>query len=95
MSIFSKVQTQKVIVNPKKGGYSPDVIHFKQGQPAELKFKPEGEIGCLNIVTSKDMNINQDITKQKVTTVKVPTDKKGEFHFACGMDMYHGKVVVD
>lgn len=95
MGLFNKTQNQKVIVNPKKGGYSPKVIHFKQGQPAILKFKPQGQIGCLNKLVSSDLGVNVDLTKQKVTKVKVPTDKEGEFKFACGMNMYHGKVVVD
>ena len=37
---------------------------------------------------------HSDLTKQKITTIDIPTDKKGTYNFACGMDMFHGKVVV-
>ena len=38
--------------------------------------------------------VNEDLTKQKITTINIPTDKAQTFNFACGMDMFHGKVIV-
>ena len=31
---------------------------------------------------------------KKEVTIDVPTDKPGTYNYACGMDMFHGKVVV-
>lgn len=38
MSIFSKNQTKKVVVNAENHGYKPDVITFKAGKPAHHSF---------------------------------------------------------
>lgn len=50
MSIFSKNQTKKVVVNAENHGYKPDIVTFKQGKPAQLKFISSDNIGCMNEV---------------------------------------------
>ncbi|PXZ21294.1 copper-binding protein [Lactobacillus helveticus] len=94
MSIFSKNQTKKVIVNAKNHGYKPEVVTFKQGKPAQLKFIPSDNMGCMNEVLSKDLNFDTKLDGQKEVTIDIPTDKPGTYNYTCGMDMFHGKVVV-
>ena len=94
MSIFSKNQTKKVVVNAENHGYKPDIVTFKQGKPAQLKFISSGNMGCMNEVVSKDLNFDEKIDGKKEVTIDVPTDKPGTYNYACGMDMFHGKVVV-
>ncbi|NRO74885.1 cupredoxin domain-containing protein [Lactobacillus helveticus] len=94
MSIFSKNQTKKVFVNAKNHGYKPEVVTFKQGKPAQLKFIPSDNMGCMNEVLSKDLNFDTKLDGQKEVTIDIPTDKPGTYNYACGMDMFHGKVVV-
>ncbi|NRO05025.1 MAG: cupredoxin domain-containing protein [Lactobacillus kefiranofaciens] len=94
MSIFSKNQTKKVVVNAKNHGYEPEVVTFKQGKPAQLKFIPSDNMGCMNEVLSKDLNFDTKLDGQKEVTIDIPTDKPGTYNYACGMDMFHGKVVV-
>ncbi|GFZ26523.1 cupredoxin domain-containing protein [Lactobacillus corticis] len=92
MSLFSKKQNAKIVVD---GGYKPEVVHFKQGQPAQVAFHAKNVNGCLSHVVFKDLNVDSDLTAQKVTKINIPTDKPGEYNFACGMDMFHGKIVID
>ena len=94
MSIFSKNQTKKVVVNAENHGYKPEVVTFKQGKPAQLKFIPSDYMGCMNEVVSKDLNFDTKLDGQKEVTIDIPTDKPGTYNYACGMDMFHGKVVV-
>ena len=94
MSIFSKNQTKKVVVNAKNHGYKPEVVTFKQGKPAQLKFIPSDNMGCMNEVVSKDLNFDTKLDGQKEVTIDISTDKPGTYNYACGMDMFHGKVVV-
>lgn len=91
MSIFSKNQTKKVVVNAENHGYKPNTVTFKQGKPAQLKFIPSDNMGCMNEVVSKDLNIDQ---KLDGNTIDIPTDKPGTYTYACRMDMFRGKVVV-
>ncbi|GAA2863543.1 cupredoxin domain-containing protein [Lactobacillus intestinalis] len=94
MSIFSKDQTKKVVVNAKNHGYKPDVVTFKTGKPAQLKFIPSDNMGCMNEVVFKDLGIDKKLDSQKEVTVNIPTDKPGTYNYACSMDMFHGKVIV-
>lgn len=84
-------QTATVVVN---GGYSPETVVLKQGIPAKVNFEMHDSTACLSHVVFEQLGVNQDLTKQKVTSISIPTDHKGTFNYACGMDMFHGKVVV-
>lgn len=94
MSIFSKNQTKKVVVDAKNHGYKPNTITFKEGKPAQIKFIPTDNMGCMNEVSFKSLGIDKKLDGQKEVTVDIPTDKPGEYNFACSMDMFKGKVVV-
>lgn len=84
-------QTATVVV---KGGYSPSTVVLKKGVPAKVNFDMQDHTACLSHVVFSSLGVNKNLTKQKITTVDIPTDKAGEIDFACGMDMFHGKVVV-
>lgn len=84
-------QSATVVV---KGGYSPSTVVLKKGVPAKINFDMQDHTACLSHVVFSSLGVNKDLTKQKITTVDIPTDKAGEINFACGMDMFHGKVVV-
>ena len=94
MSIFSKNQTKKVVVNADNHGYKPVTVTFKVGKPAQLKFIPSDNMGCMNEVVSRDLNFDEKLDGKKDVTIDIPTDKPGTYNYACGMDMFHGKVVV-
>ncbi|WP_295746841.1 cupredoxin domain-containing protein [uncultured Limosilactobacillus sp.] len=84
-------QSATVVV---KGGYSPSTIVLKKGVPAKLNFDMQDSTACLSHVVFDKLGVNEDLTKRDVTTVEIPTDKTGTIDFACGMNMFHGKVVV-
>ncbi len=84
---------QKVNVNVA-GGYNPAIVNLKKDVPAEITFTRTNEHGCLDIVHSKDLNFETKLPLNQAETVKIATDKVGEFDFSCGMDMFHGKVVI-
>ncbi|MGM9905396.1 cupredoxin domain-containing protein [Lactobacillus sp.] len=77
-----------------KGGYEPEVLYLKKGVPAEVTFKMEDKTACLSHVVFSSLGVDKDLSKEKLTKVQIPTDKAGEIGYACGMDMFHGKIVV-
>ena len=77
-----------------KGGYSPSTIVLKQGVPGKVNFDMKDSTACLSHVVFEQLGVDKDLTKQKVTTIDIPTDKKDTYNFVCGMGMFHGKVVV-
>ena len=47
----------------------------------------------MNEVVFKELGIDEKLDGKKEVTVDIPTDT-GTYNYACGMDMFHGKVVV-
>lgn len=90
-TVTDNKQTATIVVN---GGYSPSTVVLKKGVPAQIKFDMRDSTACLSHVVFEQLGVNDDLTKQKITTVDIPTDKATTYNFACGMDMFHGKVVV-
>ena len=80
MSIFSKNQTKKVVVNADNHGYKPDTVTFKVGKPAQLKFIPSDNMGCMNEVVSRDLNFDEKLDGKKDVTIDIPTDKPTHLH---------------
>lgn len=77
------------------GGYKPETITLHQGIPAELSFTRTNDQGCLDVVHSKTLNFEEELPLNETKTVTIDTSKTGEFDFSCGMDMFHGKVVIE
>ena len=77
-----------------KGGYEPEVLYLKQGVPAEVTFKMEDKTACLSRLVFSSLGVDKDLSKEKLAKVQIPTYKAGEIDYACGMDMFHGKIVV-
>ncbi len=90
-TIVNDEQNATIVVN---GGYSPATVVLKKGVPAEINFDMQDSTACLSHVVFEQLGVNKDLTKQKITTVKIPTDKAATYNYACGMDMFHGKVIV-
>lgn len=90
-TIVNDGQTATIVVN---GGYSPSTVILKKGIPAQVNFDMHDSTACLSHVVFEQLGVNKDLTKQKIKTINIPTDKAQTFNFACGMDMFHGKVIV-
>lgn len=76
------------------GGYSPNVISISKGQTTKINFIRNDSSSCLEEVVLSDFKIRKYLPlKQKVTIQITPTEI-GEFEFACGMNMFHGKIIV-
>lgn len=98
---FDKKQAHAEIINGQqegrvvvKGGYEPEVLYLKQGVPAEITFDMEDQTACLSHVVFPELGVDQDLTLAKESKIVIPTDKKGEIDYACRMNMFHGKVIV-
>jgi len=77
-----------------KGGYSPEVVTLKKGVPATINFTRKDASSCLDRVVFSDFGINQELPQNEQQTINIDTSKAGEFQWACGMDMFHGKLII-
>lgn len=76
------------------GGYSPEVVVLKQGVPAQLNFTRKDASTCLDHVVFPEFGINQALPQNKQQSIEIDTSQPGEYQWACGMDMFHGKLVI-
>ena len=76
------------------GGYSPETVVLKQGVPATLNFTRKDPSSCLDRVVFPDFGINQELPQNETKEVQIDTSQAGEYEWACGMDMFHGKIVI-
>jgi len=85
---------QKIAVTVK-GGYSPDLVHVRQGVPVEITFDRQESGECTNRVVFADLGVSAGLPAHTQTVVRLRPDRAGTFGFACGMNMIHGTLVVD
>ena len=86
----SGVQEVRVRV---KGGYEPDVIVVKAGQPVRLHFYREEEASCSEMVIFNELGQSAKLPAFKDTVVEVTPPKPGEYGFQCQMGMIRGKLI--
>lgn len=84
-------QDAQVVVS---GGYSPETVVLQQGVPAKLTFMRKDPSACLDHVVFPDMGINDFLPQDQAHTINIDTTKSGEYEFACGMNMFHGKLII-
>ena len=83
---------KKVVVS--KNGFEPSAITFTKGEPLKIAFyRADGE-NCASEVVFKDLNMTRKLPVGEVVTVEIASLKGNEVSFACGMNMFKGKVLV-
>lgn len=87
-----KVQEVRITV---KDGYSPDVVRVKQGIPVKLVFQRDERSRCSEELVIKNLGLRKTLAPFAATPIEFTPTGVGEFPFACGMDMLHGKIVVE
>jgi P-type Cu+ transporter len=86
------VQQVRITVN---GGYSPDLVRVRQGVPLRILFDRRESGECTSRVVFSDFSVNQSLPAYAETAVTLLPDRAGEFDFACGMNMVHGRLIVE
>ncbi len=76
------------------GGYSPEVIAIPKGKTTKINFFRKDPSSCLEEVVLGDFKIRKHLPLNQKVSIEVTPQQAGEFRFACGMNMYHGKIVV-
>jgi Cu+-exporting ATPase len=86
------VQEAEVTV---RGGYSPALIRVRQGVPLRLVFDRQEGGECTSEVVFPDFRVRRTLPAFARTTVELVPERSGEFGFACGMNMVHGRLIVE
>ena len=86
------VQEVRVVV---KGGYTPDTIVVRAGEPVRLQFYRDETADCSERVVFEDFGIDAALPPFQTTAVEFTPEEAGEFRFRCGMNMLKGLLVVE
>ncbi len=86
-------KTQEVTVTVS-GGYTPNTVVFKQGVPAKIVFDRKDPSGCFNEVIFPDFGVHEVLPVGEQHSVDIATGTAGEYQYTCGMNMFHGKVII-
>lgn len=77
-----------------EGGYSPEVIAISKGKTTKINFIRKDPNSCLEEVVLSDFKIKKFLPLNKKVVIELTPQKIGEHPFSCGMNMYHGKILV-
>ena len=85
---------QTATVEVTGNGFEPSSLKLKAGAPAKVTFVRKTDETCAKEVVIKEYKIERKLPLNEPVTVEF-TPRKGEFAFACGMDMIKGKLIVE
>ncbi len=77
-----------------EGGYSPSVISISKDKTTTLNFIRKDPSSCLEEVVLPEFKIKKYLPLNKSTTITVTPKKEGTYEITCGMNMFHGKIIV-
>ena len=89
-----EVEAGEIVDIVVEGGYSPSTITVKRGRPVEINFLRKDPNSCLEEVVLSEFKIKKFLPLNEKVSVEITPQKTGEFPFSCGMNMYHGKLIV-
>ena len=76
------------------GGYQPDYIVVRAGEPVRLNFLRKDANSCLEEVLLPDFGIDAHLPVNKTVPVEFTPPNPGEYQFTCGMRMFRGIIEV-
>ena len=77
-----------------EGGYSPNVISIPKNKTTTLNFFRKDPSSCLEEVVLPDFKIRKYLPLNKATAINVTPKTEGSYEISCGMNMFHGKIIV-
>lgn len=93
-SAVARAGSQEVTV-VVRGGYSPDLIVARKGVLLRLVFDRRESSPCSDEIVFPDFGVRRALPAFAKTEVDIVPDRTGEFEFTCGMNMLHGKLLVE
>jgi len=78
-----------------KGTYRPDVVRVRKGRPVILHITRNENAACSEEIVIEQFGIRQKLEPFKTTTIRFGPVEAGVVRFSCGMDMLHGKIIVE
>ena len=88
----TRQQTAKVLITEQ--GYSPGSLKLRRGAPAKVTFLRVTNRTCGTEIVIPAYGVHRPLPLNEPVVVSFTPRNTGEFGFACGMNMMHGKLIV-
>jgi plastocyanin domain-containing protein len=88
----SAVPTTRIRV---RGGYQPDTVYGRVGEPLRLTFRREETAACSERVVFPAFGKSAMLPPHQEVTIELKPERAGEFEFTCQMGMLHGRLIVE
>ena len=86
---------KRVEVTVDATGYHPATIRAPAKSRLTLAFRRTTEAGCGKLLVFESLGVRKQLPLDEVVEIVVEVPERGELGFACGMNMYKGKVVAE
>ena len=87
-------RVQRFTVKITERGFEPASFKLRRGVPARLTFLRTTDQTCATEIVLPDFGIRRSLPLNQPVVVTLTPKEKGEFSFTCGMNMMHGKLIV-
>lgn len=77
------------------GGYDPDVLHARAGEPIRIAFVREETAPCSERVVFPAFGKNAMLPYRQRVVVELPPAAAGSYEFTCAMEMLRGTLIVE
>jgi plastocyanin domain-containing protein len=77
------------------GGYSPNAVRVKAGEPVRLVFDRKDDSSCSEEVVIPDFGIRRYLPTGQRTTIELTPEAAGKYGFTCGMSMLRGTIIAE
>ena len=91
-AVVAKSSSIDIVV---EGGYNPNVISIPKSKTTTINFIRHDQSSCLEEVVLPEFKIRKYLPLHKTTPIQVTPKKSGIYEISCGMNMFHGKIIVE
>jgi plastocyanin domain-containing protein len=88
------VPKKAIAIRVSSEGFSPSSIRIPAHQPTQLAFTRADAQNCAREVVFPALGIRKELPPGQPVVIDIPARDAGELHFACGMGMFRGALVV-
>ena len=78
-----------------RGGYQPDTVRARVGEPVRLIFRREETAPCSERVVFPDFGKSAMLPAHEDVTIELTAERAGTYEFTCQMGMLHGRLIVE
>ena len=89
-----KPSENALAVKVGSGGFEPSRLNIPSGQPIQLAFTRTDAQNCASEILFPELGIRKSLPPGRTTLINLPAQPHSELHFACGMGMYRGILLV-